>query len=152
MKPQAKQGLPGSVTFRRKKYYAVGGILLLAVGVGLLYLPEDTAMMKYTLSVVTIISGLLSLLSFVVSQVDVGDEKIAYRNLFGCVRKLRWQDVRQVMDGIDMDRNILLFGENTRIRITYGFDDLESLRGIVMQKTGCGDAQQKPRIKQNPKN
>lgn len=153
-KPQNIQGLPsGFTTFRRKRYYAVGGILLMAVGVGLFFLSEDTAMMKYIWSMVTVAAGLLFLLSVAVSRADVDDEKIVYRNLFGRTRQLRWQDIRQVMDGIDMDRNILLFGENTKIRITYGFARFDSLREIILRKTGYGNAQQKPqREKRNPQN
>ena len=135
-KQQMKQATPNGFTpFRRKKYYAVGGIVLVVVGMGLFFLPEDASMMKYVLSGIVLVTGLLALCSYLVSRIDIDDEKIVYRNLFGCIRQMRWEDVRQVMDGIDMDRNMLLVGEHTKIKITYGFARFDALRDILLEKT-----------------
>lgn len=134
---EASASVPTAGVFRRKWYYAAGSALLAAAGIAILFLPVD-AQISVAASVSMMMTALLGLASFFVSRVEIDEERIVYRNLFGCVRQLRWEDVLQVMDGIDNDSDILLRGTHTTIPIRYSFARFNTLRGIILEKTGYG--------------
>jgi len=136
-------GLFGSATFRRKKYFAIGGTLLAAAGAALFFLPVDEKMIRYTLSAGMVAVGLASLVSFLVCRIETDDEGIQYRNMFGHMRRLRWGDILQVMDEIDYGSNMLLRGEHTSIPVSYTFDRFDVLRDIILQKTGTTEVRKK---------
>lgn len=132
----AKVGIPGVRTegevsiFWRKRVYGVIGMIMMVVGVGFLFAPDERI---YVIVILYGIPGLLMFLSFAVARAYVDDEKIVFRNLVGYRKEIRWQDVRSVNSVFR--RGLIIKSYTKRIKISWGFAGYELLCDIVSEKT-----------------
>ena len=124
------QSEDGVITFRRKRYIAVIGILMMAIGIGFLLTPAAW-LAKWLILIMYGIPGLLIFLSFAVPRAYADDEKITYRNLAGGKKQIRWEDIRSVRSVIRA--GLYIKSHNQRIKVGVGFAGYDLLCAIVAE-------------------
>jgi len=116
----------GSVVLKGRKLYAVIGGAMLLVAVGCLFLPvEGPPSAKALLVALFAIPGILVLLCSFTLRLSMDTEKIAYRNLIGITRAIRWQDLKSVRsEAIGRKACTIFTGKNgQKIRLSPGYLD-----------------------------
>lgn len=120
-------------TFRVRRSIGVIGVILLFLAVVIFIIPVTvfhSNIAQLFLVALFVIPSIPILLIFLVTKVDIDNEKVNYRNMLGKRRSIFWRDVACV-DKLSPQGAVVICSQNTTIRLNSYIEQFKYLKTLV---------------------